>query len=123
LSQSEIWKPLGLGIIVAGLLYSVWARLVLGSNWSSIVTVHSDHQLIQTGPYAYTRHPIYTGILAAAFGTVLADGEVRTLLGFICLFLAFHLKLLVEERFMRGRFGITYEAYEAKVKRLVPFIY
>src|SRR4029077_17733736 len=49
---------------VLGLLFAVWARLALGSNWSGTVTIKANHQLIQSGPYRFIRHPIYTGMLA-----------------------------------------------------------
>jgi protein-S-isoprenylcysteine O-methyltransferase Ste14 len=123
LPATDLWGCLGLGLAVAGLLYTVWARVVLGSNWSSTVTVKDRHQLIVAGPYKYTRHPIYTGLITAAVGTALASGEVRAVFGVGFLVWAFELKLRVEERFMRDQFGRAYEAYCANVKRLVPFIY
>lgn len=121
--STDFGSSLGLALCLAGLLYSVWARRVLGSNWSSVVTVKDQHQLIQRGPYAYTRHPIYTGILSAALGTALVAGQWRALLGLACLAAAFQLKLSVEERFMREQFGERYDAYAARVKRLLPWIY
>src|SRR5262249_1301799 len=56
---------IGAAIAVAGLLHTVWARVHLKGNWSGTVTIKADHELIMTGPYAITRHPIYTGLLAA----------------------------------------------------------
>jgi protein-S-isoprenylcysteine O-methyltransferase Ste14 len=50
---------------ILGLLFAVWARLTLGSNWSGTVTIKTNHQLIRRGPYRWIRHPIYTGMLAA----------------------------------------------------------
>ena len=59
----------GTGLLITGLLFTVWARVVLGANWSGTVTVKQDHELIQTGPYRWVRHPIYTGLLAALAGS------------------------------------------------------
>jgi protein-S-isoprenylcysteine O-methyltransferase Ste14 len=123
LPATDFWGGLGLGLAVAGLLYTVWARVVLGSNWSSTVTVKERHQLIVAGPYRFTRHPIYTGLITAALGTAVASGEQHAVLGAGFLVWAFELKLRVEERFMRDQFGGVYEEYCAHVKRLVPFIY
>src|SRR5215471_1539125 len=66
--------PLMLGGVIAtiaGLLFSMWARLVLGSNWSGSVTIKQNHQLIRRGPYRFVRHPIYTGMLMALLATAL----------------------------------------------------
>jgi protein-S-isoprenylcysteine O-methyltransferase Ste14 len=123
LPARDYWGCLGLGLALLGLTYTVWARVVLGSNWSSTVTVKDQHQLMVAGPYRFTRHPIYTGLITAAVGTALASGEVHGVLGVGFLVWAFELKLRVEERFMRDQFGKVYEDYCANVKRLVPFIY
>src|SRR5580658_4609096 len=53
---------LGAVVTIAGLLFAIWAREHLGSNWSRSVTIKQGHELITTGPYAVVRHPIYTGI-------------------------------------------------------------
>ena len=63
--------------MVVGLLFAVWAREHLGSNWSRSVTIKQGHELITTGPYAVVRHPIYTGILAGFLGTAIALSQVR----------------------------------------------
>ena len=48
----------GAAVTGAGLLFTVWARVHLGRNWSGIVTVKADHELITSGPYGIVRHPI-----------------------------------------------------------------
>jgi protein-S-isoprenylcysteine O-methyltransferase Ste14 len=112
----------GAAITVAGLLFAVWARIHLGSNWSRSVTIKEGHELIKTGPYALVRHPIYTGLLAGFLGSALATTEVRGLLAFALIFIALWAKLTMEERWMRGQFGASYEAYSQDVAALVPFV-
>src|SRR5262249_738319 len=56
---------IGLVLTLAGAMLASWARLQLGSNWSGVVALKSDHELIQGGPYAWVRHPLYSGMLAA----------------------------------------------------------
>src|SRR5580700_3891433 len=72
---------IGVALLAGGLLFSVWARVHIGRNWSGTVTVKQDHELIRSGPYALVRHPIYTGLLTALIGTVLISGTGRALLG------------------------------------------
>lgn len=115
------WLPvLGMLLTWAGVLWAIWARMVLGRNWSAVVQVKDDHELIQHGPYRFTRHPIYTGLLAAFLGTALALGEWRGLLAFGIVALSFWFKLRLEERWMREQFGEAYVAYMGRVKALVP---
>jgi protein-S-isoprenylcysteine O-methyltransferase Ste14 len=125
----HIWVPnegtygLGTALLVAGLLFSVWARRTLGRNWSGTVTVKEDHELIQTGPYRWVRHPIYTGILVALTGSAIAFDRWTGFVSVAIMFLSFWIKLLREEAWMRETFGEKYTAYCAKTKRLVPLLF
>lgn len=114
---------LGALITVAGLLFSVWARLHLGTNWSQAVTIKQDHELITSGPYAVVRHPIYTGLLAGFLGTAVALAEIRGLLAFVMIAVALLFKLRLEEEFMRRQFGQRYENYARHVQALVPWCF
>lgn len=115
------WLPvLGMAMTWAGVAWAIWARVALGRNWSAVVQVKEDHELIQRGPYAITRHPIYTGLLLAILGTALALGEWRGLLAFAIVAVSFWFKLKLEERWMREQFGARYEDYMRRVKALVP---
>jgi protein-S-isoprenylcysteine O-methyltransferase Ste14 len=119
------WSPWTFGIAAlvtaAGLLFTVWARIHLGRNWSGTVTIKHDHELIETGPYAVVRHPIYTGLLLAFLGSGAAHGEWRGVLAVLIAWLAFWRKLGLEERWMTERFGERYRAYRERVPALVPF--
>jgi protein-S-isoprenylcysteine O-methyltransferase Ste14 len=111
----------GMALLYAGLAFAVWARLHLGRNWSGTVTVKEDHELIRTGPYAWVRHPIYTGLITAVLGTALASGTVRAALAFVIVTAALLRKLRIEEAFMGETFPAEYAGYRATVPALVPF--
>jgi protein-S-isoprenylcysteine O-methyltransferase Ste14 len=108
-------------LTVAGLAFTVWARMHLGRNWSGAVTLKEGHELIRTGPYACVRHPIYAGLLVALLGGAVACGELRALIGFAVVTGAFQRKLSIEERFMRENFPEQYRAYCLEVPALIPF--
>jgi len=112
----------GLALTAAGAAFAVWARVFLGGNWSSSVTLKENHTLVRTGPYAVVRHPIYSGFLLAVAGTAIAVGEARCFIAFVLIFTAFRLKSRVEEGFMIEQFGSEYEAYAGQVKALIPFV-
>jgi protein-S-isoprenylcysteine O-methyltransferase Ste14 len=112
----------GLALTLAGTGFAIWARAFLGRNWSAVVTIKEDHQMIQSGPYAAVRHPIYSGFLLAMLGSALALGEVRGLVALPLAFLAWWFKSRLEEKFMEQKFGGAYAAYKQRVKALIPFV-
>jgi protein-S-isoprenylcysteine O-methyltransferase Ste14 len=113
---------LGAVLTAAGLGWAVWARVILGGNWSAEATVKQAHELVQAGPYTLSRHPIYTGLGLAFIGSAIAVGEVRGVLAAVIAIASFCYKLGIEERLMVETFGSTYESYRRRVKALVPFV-
>jgi protein-S-isoprenylcysteine O-methyltransferase Ste14 len=112
-----------LGLTVAGLAFTWWARLHIGRLWSSSVTRKADHRVVDTGPYAIVRHPIYTGIIVAAFATAFLPPTLLTIAGAACIALGAYVKARVEEGFLREQLGEdAYAAYARRVPMLVPFL-
>jgi protein-S-isoprenylcysteine O-methyltransferase Ste14 len=109
-------------LALAGLIFTWWARIYLGRLWSSAVTKKADHRIIDTGPYAIVRHPIYTGILAAIFASAAMSGALLSLIGALVFAYAFTLKAQLEERFLREQLGAeAYDSYRRRVPMLIPF--
>ena len=119
-APATFWS--GFAIVVLGLAFTVWARIVLGRNWSGIVTVKQDHELVTKGPYRWVRHPIYTGLLFAFAGSAIARGEWRGVLAVVIVLAGFWRKLKLEERWMIETFGDAYLRYREKVRALIPFV-
>lgn len=111
---------LGVALTAAGLLLAIWARLYLGKNWSGLVTVKHDHELVRTGPYRFVRHPIYSGILLALLGTTLCRRNVWGFLGLVIVWLGLWLKSRLEEGFMVQTFGSQYDDYRRTTGAIVP---
>ncbi len=121
--SNDAMKALGTVLCAVGLGFSIWARRILGTNWSANPTIKEGHELITTGPYRLARHPIYTGLLLALFGTlVIAGGEVRGLIFFIIVAVGLHFKSRIEERFMMQTFPDAYPAYRRRTKAIIPFV-
>ena len=114
---------IAVGLLVVGMAFAIWARAILGGNWSGTVTVKEGHELVERGPYRRIRHPIYTGLLLAVLGTALAGGRLYGLLAFVIALLALIRKLRVEERFMGQEFGERYADYRRRSHALIPWIY
>ncbi len=112
----------GVAMTVGGIAFAVWARFVLGRNWSSQVAVKQGHELVRRGPYRLVRHPIYSGVLLALLGTAAAIGELRGLIAFGLFGAGWWLKVRVEEIVLLGQFGEQYRIYQSEVKALLPFV-
>jgi protein-S-isoprenylcysteine O-methyltransferase len=120
LPRSSAIAIVGILITVVGLGFAIWARVHLGQNWSSAVTIKEQHQLIRSGPYRYVRHPIYTGLIVALMGTAFANGKVRGLLAVALVWFGFLLKSKMEEQFMDRIFGAEYADYRRTTGALFP---
>jgi protein-S-isoprenylcysteine O-methyltransferase Ste14 len=109
-------------VVLSGMAFAWWARLYLGRLWSSSVTKKADHRVVDTGPYAIVRHPIYTGIILACAATAAQLGAPLAVAGALVLWVGFWIKARLEERFLRDQLGEgAYDAYRQKVPMLVPF--
>jgi len=119
-TRQEAW--ICVGLIAAGFAFSWWARIYLGSLWSGQVTKKADHRVVNTGPYRIVRHPIYTGILLAAFATAAAKGTVFGLAFAPIVTLGLWMKARLEERWLRQELDPgAYDSYRRRVPMLLPF--
>lgn len=122
LHRSHAVALAGFLLTIAGLAFSAWSRDVLGRYWSGRVIIQQDHRLVTTGPYAYVRHPLYTGLLVAMTGTAMISGDLGSLLGLLFAIGFFSLKAQSEERILEAEFGAVYANYRARTGGLLPRI-
>lgn len=111
----------GFALSAAGVALAVWAKLRLGRWFSGTFGIKEGHELVTDGPYAVTRHPIYTGLLAAIAGGALVWNSGLTVLLTLALAVPFFLHTVYEEAMFEKHFGQPYFDYERRVPRLVPF--
>lgn len=113
-SQSNIWlATMGVILCAAGVGLAIWARVYLGRNWGMPMSLRQDHELVTSGPYAYVRHPIYSGIILGAIGSIFTIGTIWLTL-VIAIGLQFAYSAKVEERMMKEQFPNEYPAYMKK---------
>lgn len=113
-----------IGIIIAlvGFALSIWARVSLGTNWGMPRTLREKPELVTSGPYAFIRHPIYTGMIIAMLGTTIVT-NILWIIAFIILAAYFIYSAKREEKDMLEQFSKEYKEYKKRTKFLIPFIY
>lgn len=120
-SADFMLQVLGLAVMLAGLGIAFWARYHLGSNWGMPMSHKDRPELVTSGPYAYVRNPIYTGILLLMIGSIWTLGawwlfiSVASCAYFIC-------ASSQEEKIMAVEFPDAYPAYKARTKMLIPYV-
>jgi protein-S-isoprenylcysteine O-methyltransferase Ste14 len=108
-------------VTLAGVAFTWWARLHLGRLWSSEIARKEGHRIVDTGPYALVRHPIYTGLIAALLATAAAQATPAALLGAALVGCGLWLKARAEERFLIAELGSgAYDSYRRRVPMLIP---
>lgn len=115
-------SAIGIFLSLGGIALLVWARQVLGRNWSQTVSAKVDQELVTNGPYRYIRHPMYSGGLIAAIGSMLAIGGPFVFL-VILLGSIFIWRVGAEDRLMERQFPVEFPKYKRKTKKLIPFIW
>lgn len=121
--NAPAWMALSItgdAIAVIGLLVCIWARKTLAGNWSMQLDAKKGHELITSGPYAYVRHPIYTGFLLLFLGAAMTVGNSGAAIGFLILLIGCYIRIRLEEKFMIQIFGKKYAEYKKHVKALIP---
>jgi len=122
-SPSPIVGWAALPAVAFGLGWTWWARIHLGSLWSSLVTLKVDHRVVRTGPYRITRHPIYSGILFALLATAFVRDSWPAIAGWLLVLSGFIIKLRQEERLLSSALGSEYAKYRSEVPALVPGVW
>lgn len=106
---------------IASILFCYASMRALGKQWSLIARVVSGHELIQSGPFAVVRNPIYL----AMFGLLLQAGIVvsiwQAMLPAILIFvIGTWIRIREEEKVLRKEFGAKFEDYARRVPAFIP---
>ena len=107
-----------------GLALRWYSIAYLGRFFTVNVAIHSSHEIIDTGPYRFIRHPSYTGALLTFLGLALTlTNWVSLVIIIVPITLAFGMRMSTEETALSNALGSPYVNYMRRTKRLVPFAY
>lgn len=117
----SVFRLIGIIIIMSGMILFTWTHKTLKENFSPILEIKKNHELIETGPYKRIRHPMYTSLYLLIVGFFLLSLNwivgIIPLLGFSFLYLT---RVKNEEKMMLKAFGEKYKEYMKRTGRLLP---
>jgi protein-S-isoprenylcysteine O-methyltransferase len=116
--------PIGIVFFIGGMILRWYSIIHLGRFFTVNVAIAADHQLVDTGPYRFVRHPSYTGVLLALIGfAMVLRNWASVLIISLPIGFAFLYRINVEERALVQALGERYRAYMKRTKRLIPLVY
>jgi protein-S-isoprenylcysteine O-methyltransferase Ste14 len=119
------WLPALLGglMTLVGASGTFWCRQQMRDSWSAHTRLVANHRLIEHGPFAIVRHPIYAFAILMACGTVLTCPAWWNLVAGLGMVSLYVLKLSFEERMLARQLD-GYEQYRTRVRyRLMPGVW
>lgn len=108
------------GCFAIGGLLAVGASLRMGRVLVLGPRPKEDGALVTAWPFSWMRNPIYTGVITVAVGWSLRTRSLLAGVFTALLTLIFVIKVRLEERFLREKFGPSYDEYARRVGRFLP---
>ncbi len=106
---------------IASTLFCYAAMRTLGKQWSLIARVVSGHELIQRGPFAFVRNPIYLGMFGLFLQAGIVVSKWQAIIIAVPLFLiGTWIRVREEEKILRQEFGPQFEDYARRVPAFIP---
>lgn len=116
-----LWRSqiIGAALVVVGVLIPAIAITLFRRAGTEVSpTSKTNAKLVTTGPYAFTRNPMYSGVIIASLGVALFFGRRLMFLTPLIVFLITNFVLIpFEEAKMRRQFGAEFDAYTKRVRR------
>ena len=121
-AHSILLGAVGATLVLLGIGIAVYARVYLGRNWGMPMSRKEEPELVTGGPYAFVRHPIYTGIILAMLGSAIGESLLWAVL-LIVFAPYFVYSARREEQLMCEQFPGQYPEYMRRTKMIVPFVF
>jgi protein-S-isoprenylcysteine O-methyltransferase Ste14 len=109
---------LGALVFVLALALAVWAVITISRAGSNVPTNQPTTVIVESGPYRFTRNPIYLGMFLGLVGLAIAFDSLWLLLMLVAFALVIRYGVVArEEAYLERKFGNVYGAYRSRVRR------
>jgi protein-S-isoprenylcysteine O-methyltransferase Ste14 len=113
----------GIILMLLGSYLRIESRLTLRRNWSMVVRVLPDHELVTSGIFRHIMHPGYLGEMLIYLSIPVALSSGYGIATMALLFPVLMYRIRIEEKALRTKFGKKYADYSKRTKRLIPYVY
>ena len=113
------WNWLGTVLIVLGTALDVWADAIFKKVQTTVKPGETSTTLVTSGPFAFSRHPMYLGMVAMVLGVAVVLGSVTPLVVVPVFVWVLEVFIRLEEKSMDATFGDAYGDYRRKVRRWI----
>lgn len=111
----------GLLLVVLGVVFNIWGRLLLGSNWANQIKIYEGHTLVTSGPFAVVRHPLYASLTWIFVGAALIYTNLLALVLTLLVFVPMmYVRGKKEDTLLGECFGMEYQEYHRSTGMLFP---
>jgi protein-S-isoprenylcysteine O-methyltransferase Ste14 len=111
------WTLLGFVLIIFGAVLNIWADQIFKRRKTTVKPFEQPAVLVTDGPFAWSRHPMYLGMVAIVFGISIICGSLSSFIGPILFWVIVRIRFIpAEEKSLAEVFGEEYDAYKKKIR-------
>lgn len=114
----------GLLLVIGGVVFNIWGRLVLKSSWANQIKIYEGHTLITTGPFFIVRHPLYASLIwICVGGALIYSNALSALITFGIFVPMMYVRAKKEDSLLLRTFGDAFTEYRHRTGMFVPRVW
>lgn len=111
----------GIVLVVLGVVFNIWGRLVLKSFWANQIKIYEGHRLLTTGPFGVVRHPLYASLIWTFIGGSLIYANPLSLVLVFAVFVPMmYVRAKKEDAVLAANFSPEHGEYRRRTWMFVP---
>lgn len=119
LIETPLVNYIGIGMLLIAFIWTIIAQENMKNAWRMGIDETTETPLVTNGLFAYTRNPVFVGLILSFGGLFLATSNTFTLVVFLLEFILIQIQIRLEEAHLEELHGQTYLEYKSKTRRLI----